>query len=72
MEDVNKPAAHDPLFIDLGDIDVSEVEVLTTGGKLGMEPFAASTGNCGNCGGCNEGGCSCSAAVVEADHEPEL
>jgi len=47
---------HDRLFIDLDDINVSEVEILTQEGSRGIEHFAASTASCGTC---NEGGCSC-------------
>ena len=46
----------DQLFIDLGDIEVHEVELLTQEGSRGIEHFAASTASCGTC---NEGGCSC-------------
>ena len=54
------------LFIDLSDLDVSEVEILTHEGSLGMTPFAASTASCGQC--CAKGACSCS--VDEADDNP--
>jgi hypothetical protein len=47
---------NDNLFIDLKDIDLSEVEILTQEGSRGMEYFAASTGT--NCDSANA--CSCS------------
>lgn len=58
---MNQVNQKDPLFIDLADIDVSEVEILTEPGSRGIEHFAASTASCGTC---NEGGCSC---TVEKD-----
>lgn len=46
----------DNLFIDLNDIDLAEVEILTQEGSRGIEHFAASTGT--NCDANNA--CSCS------------
>lgn len=52
---MNHPAMQqDKLRIDLSDIEVEEIEVLTQEGSRGLPEFAASS-----CDACNCGVCSC-------------
>lgn len=46
----------DHFSIDLGDVEIAEVEILDQEGSRGTPEFAASTADCGTC---NAGSCSC-------------
>jgi hypothetical protein len=50
------------LAIDLSDLAIQDIEVLTHDGSRGMREFAASS--CENCI-CKEGGCSCTTEPSE-------
>lgn len=51
----------DQIWIDLSDIDLEDVEVLSQEGSRAIPEFAASTGTC-DCGQC-----SCSSSCIDSD-----
>ncbi len=47
------------MWIDVSDLELEDVEVLSQEGGRGIPEFAASSTNCGSC--CASNACSCSA-----------